>query len=725
MSAPMPFDPVARLAQELSLPAPGVASVVGLLGDGNTVPFIARYRKEATGGLDEVQIRDIEAAHTMLSELETRRKAILSAIEKQGKLTPQLEAQINGAKDKSRLEDLYLPYKKKRKTRATMAKERGLDPLAQVMGRQAADGNPAREAAAFVSTAKDVPDVEAALAGARDIIAEFVSEQASIRAEARRVLFTQGQLTVKATKKGKESPGTFDNYHEHSESLRRVAPHRYQAIRRGESEGMLKAKLEVDAQSVLPEIELRMGLNRRSPWAPELAKAVQDSWSRLLLPSLENELRAALKTRADEAAVDVFAENLGAILMSAPMGPKAVFGIDPGLRTGSKCAVLDATGRLLAYETLYLSQSDQAADKAKAVLLRLVKSHSPRAIAVGNGTGGRETEAFVKKALKEADLGHIVVVSVNEAGASVYSASDVARAELGEVDLTIRGAVSIGRRLQDPLAELVKVDPKALGIGQYQHDVPPAQLAKKLSEVVESSVNKVGVELNTASPSLLAHVAGIGEKIATRIVAHRDEAGAFTSRKELLKVSGLGKRAFEQAAGFLRIQDAKHPLDKSAVHPERYKLVEQMAKDLGLPLKDLIGNHEAVERIQISKYVSEDVGEPTLKDILQELDKPGRDPREQFAPPKFREDVHTVQDLKVDMHLEGVVTNVVAFGAFVDIGVHQDGLVHISELADRFVSNPGDVVKAGDRIRVRVLSIDLQRNRIALSAKSGGGSTPV
>lgn len=723
MSAPIPFDPVARLAQELALPAPGVASVVGLLGDGNTVPFIARYRKEATGGLDEVQIRDIESAHTILSELEARRTAILSAIDKQGKLTPKLEAQINGAKDKSRLEDLYLPYKKKRKTRAIMAKERGLDPLAQVMGRQAAGGNPAQEAANYVSAAKDVPDVEAALAGARDIIAEFVSEQASIRSEARRVLFSQGELTVKATKKGKEAPGAFDNYHDHSESLRRVAPHRYQAIRRGESEGMLKAKLVVDSQSILPDMEQRMGLNRRSPWAPELAKAVQDAWGRLLLPSLENELRAVLKTRADAAAVDVFAENLGAILMSAPMGPKAVFGIDPGLRTGSKCAVLDATGRLLAYETLYLSQSDQAAAKAKVVLLRLVKSHSPRAIAVGNGTGGRETEAFVRAALKEAGLSDIVVVSVNEAGASVYSASDVARAELGDVDLTIRGAVSIGRRLQDPLAELVKVDPKALGIGQYQHDVPPAQLAKKLSEVVESSVNKVGVELNTASPSLLAHVAGIGDKIATRIVAHRDEGGAFTSRKELLKVSGLGKRAFEQAAGFLRIQDAKHPLDKSAVHPERYSLVEQMAKDLGLPLKDLIGNSEAVARIQISKYVSEDVGEPTLKDILQELDKPGRDPREQFAPPKFREDVHTVQDLKIGMHLEGVVTNVVAFGAFVDIGVHQDGLVHISELADRFVGSPGDVVKAGDRIRVRVLSIDLQRNRIALSAKSGAPST--
>lgn len=721
MSAPVPFDPVARLASALSLPPASVKAVVSLLADGNTVPFIARYRKEATQGLDEVQIRDIESLGAQFAEIEARRAAILAAIEKQGLLTPQLKAQIDSAKDKSRLEDLYLPYKKKRKTRASVAKERGLEPLAESLLSQPSSGRPHDAAAAYVNAQKEVPDAEAALSGARDIIAERVSEHAGVRADARRVLFTQGVLAVKATKKGKAEPGgTYETYHDHSEALRRVAPHRYQAIRRGEAEGMLRAKLELDPQDVLPDIERRLGVRGGGPWAGQLRQAVQDAWGRLLLPSLDNELRGVLKARADEAAVEVFAENLGAVLMSAPMGPQPVFGIDPGLRTGSKCAVLSATGRLLTYETLFLSQSAQAAEKAQSTLLRLIKAHPPSAIAVGNGTGGRETESFVKKTLSEAGMRDIAVVSVNEAGASVYSASDVARLELPDVDLTIRGAVSIGRRLQDPLAELVKVDPKSLGIGQYQHDVPPAQLSKKLSVVVETCVNQVGVELNTASPSLLAHVAGIGDKIAERIVQRRDSEGAFEARKELLKVSGLGKRAFEQAAGFLRIQGAKHPLDASAVHPERYKLVEGMAKDLKMPLADLIGNREAIERINVAQYVSADVGEPTLKDILQELEKPGRDPRAEFEPPRFRDDVNTIEDLKDGMHLEGVVTNVVAFGAFVDIGVHQDGLVHISELADRFVSSPSDVVKPGDRIRVRVLSVDRPRRRIALSAKSGG-----
>lgn len=720
MSVALTFDPALRLAQELDLSADAVRAVVELLGGGNTVPFIARYRKEATGGLDEVQIRDIETRNAQLAELEARRSSILSAIEKQGQLTPQLKALIEAAKDKARLEDLYLPYKKKRKTRASVAKERGLEPLADRIFSQPQGGRPEDEARAFVNPDNEVPDLEAALAGARDIVAERISEDAGVRADARRVLFTQGVLTVKATKKGKEAPGTYDNYHEHTEALRRVAPHRYQAIRRGEAEGMLRAKLELEPQAVLPDIEHRMGVNRKSPWAGQLREAVQDAWTRLLLPSLDNELRGVLKARADAAAVEVFAENLSAILMGAPLGPKPVFGIDPGLRTGSKCAVLGPTGRLVCYETLFLSQSEQAAKKAQATLLRLVHQHPPVAIAVGNGTGGRETEAFVKKTLSEAGLKNIVVVSVNEAGASVYSASDVARAELPDVDLTIRGAVSIGRRLQDPLAELVKVDPKALGIGQYQHDVPPAQLTQKLGVVVESCVNRVGVELNTASPSLLSFVAGIGDKLAERIVEARDSQGGFKARKDLLKVSGLGKRAFEQAAGFLRIQGAKHPLDASAVHPERYALVEQMAKDLGLKLTDLIGNKDAVARIHLARYVSPEVGELTLKDILHELEKPGRDPREEFAPPRFREDVNSIDDLKEGMILEGVVSNVVAFGAFVDIGVHQDGLVHVSELADRFVNNPGDVVKAGDRIKVRVLSIDTARRRIALSAKGQG-----
>jgi uncharacterized protein len=707
----------ARVAEALKLPPRGVAATLQLLGEGNTVPFVARYRKEATGGLDEVQIRDIEARHEALVELESRRAAILKSIEEQGKLTPELAAKIAAAGSKTALEDLYLPYKKKRKTRASVARERGLEPLALRILAQPKDGDPLRDAAAFVDPGKEVPDAEAALAGARDIVAEVVSEDAAVRADARRILFAQGELTVKATKKGKEGPTPFDDYHQYVEPLRRVAPHRFQAIRRGEAEGMLKAKLEVPAQAVLPDVERRVGVDRRSRYARPLTEAIADAWERLLLPSLENELRGALGERADGAAVEVFKKNLEAILMAAPLGPAPVLAIDPGLRTGSKCVALSATGGLLEHQVLYLAKGDKAQAEALGILLRMVKTHRPRAVAVGNGTGGRETEAFVKKVLAEAGHKDVVVVSVNEAGASVYSASDVARAELGEVDLTVRGAVSIGRRLQDPLSELVKIDPKAMGVGQYQHDVPQGMLTKKLDEVVESCVNRVGVELNTASPALLTHVAGIGPKLAARIVERREAEGAFSARGELMKVSGLGKKAFEQAAGFLRIRGADNPLDGSAVHPERYPVVAKMAKDLGVPVAQLVGNAALVARIDPARYANDEVGLPTLQDILRELEKPGRDPRDRFEPPKFRDDVNTMADLKPGMILEGVVTNVVAFGAFVDIGVHQDGLVHVSELADRFVEDPTQVVRSGDKLTVKVLAVDLPRKRISLSAK--------
>ena len=716
MSA-VPQDLAPRVAEELKLPARGVAATIALLTDGNTVPFVARYRKEATGGLDEVQIRDIEALHEAMKELEARRASILRSIEEQGKLTPELAARIQGAKTKTALEDLYLPYKKKRKTRASVAREQGLEPLALRILAQPKDGDPARDAAAVVSAEREVPDAAAALAGARDSVAEQAIEAAAVRADAQRVLFAQATFTVKPTTQGREGPTPYDDDHTYAEPLRRVAPHRFQAIRRGEAEGMLKAKLELEPQAVLPEIERRVGVDRRSRYSSQLTEAIADAWDRLLLPSLDNELRGALGERADLAAVEVFKNNLEA--MAAPLGAAPVLAIDPGLRTGSKCVALSATGGLLAHEVLYLAKGERAQAEALGTLLRLVKTHKPRAIAVGNGTGGRETEAFVRKALGESGHEDVVVVSVNEAGASVYSASDVARAELGDVDLTVRGAASIGRRLQDPLSELVKIEPKALGVGQYQHDVPQAMLTKKLDEVVESCVNRVGVELNTASPSLLTHVAGIGPKLAARIVERREAEGAFKARAELMKVSGLGKKAFEQAAGFLRIQGAKNPLDGSAVHPERYPLVAQMAKDLGVPVASLVGNADLVARIDPRRYVSDEVGEPTLKDILRELEKPGRDPRDRFEPPKFRDDVNTMQDLVPGMELEGVVTNVVAFGAFVDVGVHQDGLVHISELSDRFVQDPSQVVKTGDKLTVRVLAVDLPRKRISLSAKSG------
>lgn len=717
MSARPDFDPVARLCELLDLPARGVGAVVRLLDEGNTVPFIARYRKEATGNLDEVQIRAIQDKKAEVEDLEARRHSILGTIDKQGKLTDALRRRIEAAKSKAALEDLYLPYKKKRKTRASAARELGLEPLAGLILAQGGQA-PAGAAAGFVT--EGVADVEAALAGARDIVAERVSEDAGVRAEARRALFGRGDFTVKPTKKGREGPTAFDDYHDHVEPLRRMAPHRFQAILRGEKEGMLRAKIQLEPGEVLPTVERRMGVDRRSPWAPVLSEAIADAWSRLLLPSLESELRAALKARADGAAVEVFAKNLEAILMAAPLGPAPVLGVDPGLRTGSKCAALDATGKLLAHDVLHLSKGAGAKEGAKKTFLRLFERSRPRAVAVGNGTGGRETEAFLREVLREAGHSDVPVVQVSESGASVYSASDVAREELGDVDLTVRGAVSIGRRLQDPLAELVKVDPKSLGVGQYQHDLPPAMLGKKLSEVVESCVNRVGVELNTASPSLLAHVAGIGPKIAQRVVEARDARGRFESRRQLLEVSGLGKRAFEQCAGFLRIRGAKNPLDASAVHPERYTVVKRMAKDLGLGLDEVVGKAETVRRIDICQYVDGDLGEPTLQDILHELEKPGRDPRARFEAPRFRDDVNTMEDLKEGMVLEGVVTNVVAFGAFVDIGVHQDGLVHVSQLADRFVEDPSQVAKTGDRIRVKVLGVDLARKRISLSAKGLG-----
>lgn len=711
------FDPVPTIARELNLPSSGVFAVVKLLEENATVPFIARYRKEATGGLDEVQIRDIQEKRACVLELEERRASILDEIKKQGKLTKELEQKLRAAETKAVLEDLYLPYKPKRRTRAMIAKERGLEPLALRLLAQPGEGDPRKEAEAFVDAAKEVPSIEEALKGARDIAAEVLAEHAEARAIVRDAFEKEGVVGTSAVPEKTKEPTKFEQYYDYKEGIAQIPSHRFLAIRRGEKEGFLRAEITIEAERTVPKLEMVMKVDRRSPFAEQLSLAVLDGYKRLLVPSVENDVRVDLKMKADRSAVDVFADNMKNLLLAAPMGTKAVIGVDPGIRTGCKIAILDATGKFIENITIYPGQGAHKDEEAKRAVVAIAKKYGPFAFAIGNGTAGRETETFVRKALAEAGLSNIIVVPVSESGASVYSASDVAREEFPDLDLTVRGAISIGRRLQDPLAELVKCDPKSIGVGQYQHDVHQPLLGRKLGEVVESCVNAVGVELNTASAQLLAYVAGVGASLAKKIVKHRDEKGQFASRKEILEVSGLGPRAFEQCAGFLRIHGGAHPLDSSAVHPERYALVETMAKDLGVSLKELVGNRDKVRSIDIKKYITAEVGEPTLKDILAELEKPGRDPRATFEPPKFRDDVTTMEDLKEGMILEGVVTNVTAFGAFVDVGVHQDGLVHVSRIADRFVKDPAEVVKVGDKLKVKVIEVDLQRKRISLSAR--------
>ncbi|MDP3274743.1 MAG: Tex family protein [Deltaproteobacteria bacterium] len=714
------LDVVPVVARNLSLNERSVRAVVALLAEGATVPFIARYRKEATGELDEVQIRDIDTQRTYVMELEQRRHSILEEIAKQGKLTPELEKKLRNCTQKSELEDIYLPYKPKRRTRAMIAREMGLEPLALRIMAQPSDGNPAEEAKAFVNVDKGVAIAKIALQGARDIVAETLAETAEVRAFARTHMVNHGVLSVEKAA-DVTGPTKFETWYELREPLSEMASHRFLAVKRGETENVLRSSVEVDPEPAMGEMARVAKRRAESPWAGELDLAIADAWKRLVAPSVESEVRVELKLRADKSAVDVFASNLRALLLAAPLGGRAVIGIDPGQRTGCKLAVADDTGKLLEHTVLYLVQGNDAVERSKKTLQGLLAKYKPAAIAVGNGTHGRETDSFVREVLKDSGLTGVFSVLVNESGASIYSASDVAREEFPDLDLTVRGAISIARRLQDPLAELVKVDPKSIGVGQYQHDVFQPLLVKKLDEVVESCVNLVGVELNTASAPLLSRVAGIGPTLARRIVGHRDANGGFTSRKSLMKVTGLGPKTFEQCAGFVRVRGGEHPLDESAVHPERYELVEQMAKDLSVDVGKLIGNDTLIKSIPWKRYVSDEVGEPTLRDILDELRKPGRDPRDAFEPPNFRDDVRTLEDLKPGMALEGVVTNVTAFGAFVDVGVHQDGLVHVSQLSDRFIKDPNEVVKPGDKIKVRVVEVDLVRKRISLTAKSGEG----
>jgi uncharacterized protein len=712
------LESIPLLVDELKITPRQIIAVARLLGEGNTIPFIARYRKEIHGNLDEVQIGKIQERLAYHREMEERRSVVLRSIEDQGKLTDALKVKLLGAKTKTELEDLYLPFKPKRRTRAMIAREKGLEPLAQQIRDQAVQAVPATEAGSFVNAEKGVATSDEALAGARDIVAEWAAEDAEIRGMIRQAYATEGVLASEVVEPKPAEPTKFEQYYDFKEKVSTIPSHRFLAIRRGQNEGVLRCKIGVEAEPLVRRMTAAFKMNPGSPWAPHLALAMEDAYKRLLSPSVEVDVTVELKMKADRAAVEIFAQNLRNLLLSAPLGEKSVIGIDPGLRTGCKCTALDATGKFLSTTVIYPSQGDRKETEARVELFKFVQQHKPFAIAVGNGTGGRETEAFVRETLAKGNIKDVLVISVSESGASVYSASEVAREEFPDLDLTIRGAISIGRRLQDPLAELVKIDPKSIGVGQYQHDVHQPLLAQKLEDVVVSCVNHVGVELNTASAPLLARVSGIGASMAKKIVETRNTNGAFKNRKQLLKVPGMGPKTYEQAAGFLRIRGSENPLDASAVHPERYTLVESMAADLKTPLPALLGNGELADKIDIRKYVSETVGEPTLRDIVAELKKPGRDPRAVFEKPAFLDGVTEIEHLKAGMLLEGIVTNVTAFGAFVDIGVHQDGLVHISELSDRYVSDPADVVKAGDKLKVRVLDVDAARKRIALSART-------
>jgi uncharacterized protein len=702
------------VARELNLRVGQVQATAQLLDDGGTVPFIARYRKEATGGIDEVAIAAIRDRLEQIEELEKRRAAVLKSLEERELLTPELKQKIEKASTLVEIEDIYLPYKPKRRTRAMVAREKGLEPLAEAILKGTIK-DPRTEAAAYVSAEKGVETADDALAGARDIIAETVSEDADARVEMRAYWNQQAQIESDVAK-GKETEGAkYSDYFNWGEPVKNAPSHRVLAILRGETEGILSVRIAPPAEAAVEKLNRRF-VQQKNACGEQIILAIADSYKRLLAPSMENEMRAQLKERADAEAIKVFTQNIRELLLAPPLGRKRVMAIDPGLRTGCKIVCLDEQGALLHNDVIYLvgNNTDEAARK----LVALFQKHTVEAIAIGNGTGGRETETFVRGLISDKKLPTgTLVVMVNESGASIYSASDVAREEFPNHDVTVRGAVSIGRRLLDPLAELVKIDPKSIGVGQYQHDVNQTALKKSLDDVVVSCVNNVGVELNTASKQLLSYVSGLGPQLAANIVKVRNENGPFRSRDQLKKVPRLGAKAFEQAAGFLRIREAPNPLDNSAVHPESYKVVDSMAKDLGCTVSDLIANNDLRARIEPQKYVTDKVGLPTVNDILAELAKPGRDPREPLNPVQFSANITKPEDLQEGMRLEGVVTNVTAFGAFVDIGVHQDGLVHISQLANKFVKDPHEVVRVNQRVKVKVVSVDLDRRRIALTMK--------
>jgi uncharacterized protein len=704
---------VEQISKEFSLPVKNVKAVATLLSEDATIPFISRYRKEMTGGMDEVMISKIRDRIEQLDELDKRREAIITSIEKQDKLTPELMQTIVMAATLAELEDIYLPFKPKRKTRASVAKEKGLEPLAKKIFDQE-NFNLEQAAGTFVDPEKGVQTTVDALDGARDIISEWVNENQDTRKNVRELFWNDGVIESKLLK-GKEAEGQkYKDYFEWSESISKTPSHRLLAMRRGEKEGILSLDIFPPEELVISSME-RQYVKAENAASDQVRLAIKDSYKRLLKPSLETEVRMESKMKADEEAIHVFADNLKELLLAAPLGQKNVLALDPGFRTGCKLVCLDRQGKLLHHDVIYPHEPQRQTAKAAALIKSLCEQYDIEAVSIGNGTAGRETESFVKSI----GLPHkIIIVMVNESGASVYSASDVARDEFPDQDVTVRGAVSIGRRLMDPLAELVKIDAKSIGVGQYQHDVDQSKLKQGLDDVVMRCVNAVGVEVNTASKELLSYVSGLSPSLAKNIVEFRNQNGPFKDRESLMKVSRLGEKVFVQAAGFLRIQEAENPLDGSAVHPESYPIVEKMAIDLGCSVKDLMTSTELRKQLDLTKYVTEKVGLPTLQDILTELEKPGRDPRKEFEFFSFTDGVNSINDLKIGMSLPGIVTNVTAFGAFVDVGVHQDGLVHISHLSDKFVKDPKEVVTVQQKVKVTVVEVDVTRKRISLSMKS-------
>jgi len=704
---------ILQIANELGIRDFQVQNTISLLTEGATIPFVARYRKEMTGSLDEVQIGAINDKYEKIQELEKRREAIIASVREQDKLTPELEKQFLEASTMNELEDLYLPYKPKRRTRASIARERGLEPLAKILMAQY-ELNPLKRAKEYISLEKEVKNEEEALAGARDIIAEWVNENQQCR-QRMRGLFERSAEIISHPVKGKELEGIkYESYYDWAEPLMKAPSHRLLAMFRGESEGFLKVNVEPESDTA-NEILKKILLRAENESAEQVGMAIMDSYKRLLKPSIETEFRQMVKEKADAEAIRVFAENLRQLLMSPPLGHKTILALDPGFRSGCKLVILDKQGSLIHNETIYPHPPQSEVKQSVAKIQNLVKAYKVEAIAIGNGTAGRETENLIKRIPFETEL---IALMVNESGASVYSASAVAREEFPNYDVTVRGAVSIGRRLMDPLSELVKIDPKSIGVGQYQHDINQVMLQKGLESVVESCVNKVGVELNTSSKQLLTYVSGVGPTLAAKIVEYREKNGMFTSREQLKKVPRLGEKVFEQAAGFLRIRESDNPLDASAVHPESYQLVGKMAKKIGCSVKDLLSSEELRKQLNLQEFVTDTVGMPTLTDILNELSKPGRDPREKFELFEFDQNINHIDDLRIGMVLNGIITNITNFGAFVDIGVHQDGLVHVSQLADKFVKDPNTVVKLNQKVSVKVIEIDKERKRIQLSMKN-------
>jgi uncharacterized protein len=706
---------ILTVARELNITAQQVAATAQLLADGGTVPFISRYRKEVTGSLDEVAITAIRDRLAQLKELYARRDSILESLKERGLLTDELETKLMGALTMTELEDIYLPYRPKRRTRAMIAREKGLEPLALLILEQKDSTDSQAAAAEFVNAEKGVEDAEQALAGARDIIAEMVSENQESREKIRNQFCTEGKFVCKVLEEKKADAAKYQDYFDWTEPVATAPSHRILAMRRGENEGFLVLRIQSEKDKAT-EILGRIFNVRKNACGRQVAMAIDDGYDRLLCPSMETDVRMETKKRADMEAIKIFTENLRQLLLASPLGQKNILALDPGFRTGCKIVILDKQGKLLANDVIFPHHGDAAVQREAERIRQWCRQYAIEAVAIGNGTAGRETEEFVRSAGLDKS---IAIVMVNESGASVYSASDVAREEFPDYDVTVRGAVSIGRRLMDPLAELVKIDPKSIGVGQYQHDVDQPMLRQSLDDTVTSCVNNVGVEVNTASKQLLTYVAGLGPALAQKIIEYRNENGPFHSRKDMMKVPRLGAKAFEQAAGFLRIRDASNPLDASAVHPESYPVVDRMAADLKCSVGQLIQDGSLRSKIKLEQYKTETVGLETLQDIMQELAKPGRDPRSRFEPFKFAEGVTKIEDLSPGMKLPGIATNITAFGVFVDIGVHQDGLVHISELADRFVKDPADVVKVHQHVTVTVMSVDVARKRIALSMKQG------